>query len=384
MLKFNDVRQFAQYLFEEKRLAHQGAKILTAILQAQSPRLSEIAQQMSGTAESNYKQLQRFLAQVDPQRILLRLFQEEAEFVIGDPTEIPRPQAKRTPYVGTLKDGQTKGFWLLLLATPFRGRALPFSFVTYSSRTIAETKQSRNLYHAQAFANIKDLLGDKPLVLDREFSYLELLKGLVAENVHFVIRLNLGSQPPTFTNDEEERVQFYIAPGQTAIYRRVFYKGAVAVNVIGRWREGLREPLWVMTDLEPERGFAIYLSRMKIEETFRDVKSLLHLDKVMNKQQAAMEKMVALVLLAFSIGVLVGEEIRDELYGVTAEQAPAEAKAIPDKPARYQSRKWRLYSGLFIVLKRKVELSAQQIQQILRAAITYFVELLRYPVRTHV
>ena len=30
-----------------------------------------------------------------------------------------------------------KGFWLLLLATPFRGRAIPCGFLTYSSKTIA-------------------------------------------------------------------------------------------------------------------------------------------------------------------------------------------------------------------------------------------------------
>jgi hypothetical protein len=104
----------------------------------------------------------------------------------------------------------------------------------------------------------------------------------------------------------------------------------------------------------------------------------------MNKQQTAMEKMVALVLLAFSIALVVGEETRDELYGMPTEQAPVDAQLIAGKPARAQSRKWRLYSGLFIVLQQKVELSPQQIQQILRAAIAYFVDLLRYPVRTHV
>lgn len=45
---------------------------------------------------------------------------------------------------------------------------------------------------------LKALLGDKPLVLDREFSYLERLEYLVQVSVNFVIRLHLGSQPPTF------------------------------------------------------------------------------------------------------------------------------------------------------------------------------------------
>ena len=66
--------------------------------------------------------IQRFLRQADPKAALLRLFQADAPFVIGDPTEMPRPQARKTSYVGTLKDGTTRGFWLLLLATPYRGR----------------------------------------------------------------------------------------------------------------------------------------------------------------------------------------------------------------------------------------------------------------------
>ncbi|MEM4203125.1 MAG: hypothetical protein QXS54_03550 [Candidatus Methanomethylicaceae archaeon] len=57
--------------------------------------------------------------------MLWRLFCEQAEYVMGDPTEIERPQALKTAYVGTLKDGKTKGFWILLLATPYRGRAIP-------------------------------------------------------------------------------------------------------------------------------------------------------------------------------------------------------------------------------------------------------------------
>ena len=29
----------------------------------------------------------------------------------------------------------SRGFWLLMLATPFQGRAIPFDFITYSSKT---------------------------------------------------------------------------------------------------------------------------------------------------------------------------------------------------------------------------------------------------------
>jgi hypothetical protein len=48
------------------------------------------------------------------------------------------------------------------------------------------------------FVGIKDLLGKHPLMLDRELSYLKLLLYLVEEQINFVIRLKLGSQPPKF------------------------------------------------------------------------------------------------------------------------------------------------------------------------------------------
>jgi hypothetical protein len=116
---------FAQELFD--RQAVKAARKTLGMLEARSPRLSDISHRMSGSPAANYKAIERFMEQADPKAALQRLFQEDAPFVIGDPTEIKRPQAEKTPYVGTLKDGKTRGFWLLLLATPYRGRAIPFS-----------------------------------------------------------------------------------------------------------------------------------------------------------------------------------------------------------------------------------------------------------------
>ncbi|MGZ6347888.1 MAG: transposase, partial [Anaerolineales bacterium] len=192
-------------------------------------------------------------------------FQEEAEFVIGDPTEMPRPQAKKTAYVGELSDGQSLGYWLLVLATPFRGRAIPFHFVLYSSKIIGAQATSRNQEHFRAFAQIKPWLGERPLVLDREFSYLELLQNLVVEHIHFIIRLKVGLPQVNLIDAQGQPLKLIAQPNQTVIYRQVWYKGLVPVNVIGLWRPGFQTPLWVMTDLEPEKGLAIYLRRMKIE-----------------------------------------------------------------------------------------------------------------------
>ena len=361
MVKYMRMIEFAQQLFERAEVASKAARILQAFLEARSARLTDIAQRMSGNPEAKYKEIQRFLGQVDLKAALLRLFQADALFVMCDPTEFERPQARRTEYVGRLKDGKTRGFWLLVLATPFRGRAIPCHFITYSSKTIRQEATSRNMNHCRALRGIKDLLGEKPLVMDREFSYLELLLNLVAEGVHFIIRLNLGSHPPTLLSKAGRAMELVVSPGQQVVYEGLMYKGQVQVNVIGCWEHGFGEPLWVMTDLAPEQALKLYQQGMKIEESFRDLKSLLGIHKAMNKGQRNMEQVMALAMMAYAIGLLVGEALRDRLHGG------------PDS-----HRKWKLYSGLFILLKHKIRLPSDVIRQALSDVLCAFKSLALY------
>jgi hypothetical protein len=361
MNKFTQILPFVQYLFDEDEMARKAAWIVEGILKGRSPRLSDIAREMSGEEAANYKCLQRFMDRVDPKEALLRLFQSEAPFMIGDPTEMPRPQAKKTDYVGTLSDSETRGYWLLLLAMPYHGRAIPCHFVSYSSKTINREATSRNQYHFAAFAKIKDLLGDKPLVLDREFSYLELLENLVIEDLKFVIRLKVG---PNFCDGEGKPVALTICKGETRPLNKIFYMGKVFVNVIGVWQAGFKEPMWIMTNLKAEDGLAIYLQRMKIEEAFRDMKNLLGLEKLMNKQRNHMEKMVALLLIAYAISLLLGETLRSFLFSEN-------------------NRKQKLYSGLFVLLKLKLNLSPPEYRQVSAQALASFARLTQ-GVRTNV
>jgi hypothetical protein len=85
------------------------------------------------------------------------------------------------------------------------------------------------------------------------------------------------------------------------------------VNLAGVWNEGFANPLWVMTDLDPQKALRIYFNRMKIDESFRDLKSLLGMDQLMHKRQDYLEKMLALVLLIYTIAFLIGEKLRDHL-----------------------------------------------------------------------
>ena len=386
MDKFINNQDFMVELFDDEELAERAGEIGTAILEARSLRLTDIAVKMEGESAAGYKRIQRFLGKADPRTALWRLFQEDAAFVIGDPTEIERPHAWKTEYVGKLKDDKTRGFWALMLATPYRGRAIPCGMVTYSSKTIAQGLDSRNQNHFRAFDGLKDMLGGRPLVLDREFSYLELMLNLFEEQINWVIRLNLRSNPPKFYDDEGKQVAMTISPGETVVLNHVWYMGKVCMNIVGTWKKGLAEPLWVMTNLEAKRGLQIYFARMKIEETYRDLKSLLGMTKLMNKRQVYMEKMVSLLLLTFTIGLLVGEELRDLLYGEPmADDEPVEEKErIPGAPSLKKGKKWKRYSGLFVLLKQKWTLSEEQKNAVLSAALTTFRNLVYPHVRTFV
>jgi hypothetical protein len=380
-MQFIRSAEFMQYLFDRPAVATKAGRIVDGILAAGSARLSDVAAHMPGSCAGNYKAVQRFLAHTDAVAALGRLFQADAEYVIGDATEMPRPEAYRTPYVGKLSDDKTRGFWLLVLATPYRGRALPCHLLSYSSRTIAQGAGSRNLHHWAAFDALKDLLGDKPLVLDRDFSYLELLHYCVHAQVNFVIRLNLRSHPPKLYTAEGREVVLMLGLGQREVYHQVRYRNQVPVNIIGIWRKGMREPLWVMSNLAPERALEIYLGRMKIEEAFRDLKSLLGLDRLMNKTQHNMEQLAALTMIAYAVGLLVGEAVRDALYGPPPLDASDPAPSATRTPAQ---RKWQRYSGLFILLKQKLALGRRRLRQLVAQTLAAFAALVRPAVRTPV
>jgi hypothetical protein len=111
---------------------------------------------------------------------------------------------------------------MLTLATLLRGRAIPFHFMTFSSRTLEDQARSRNLEHFNAIQEIQQLIGSRPTVFDREFSYREPLSSQVDEQVPFVIRLKIGKNVPNFYFDTEQKrpLRLAVAPiNKARIYR---------------------------------------------------------------------------------------------------------------------------------------------------------------------
>lgn len=258
--------------------------------------------------------------------------------------------------MGKLKDGR-RGFWFFV-----RGRAIPFGFSVYSSKTIGDEASSRNLEHWGLLRRLKPLIGDRVLVLDREFSYGDLFEALTSESVKFVVRLNLGSRPPVILDRIGERVSLSLMPGQQLVYRDVCYQGRVRLNLAGRWKRGLDEPLWVATNIDPEEAIRIYEHRMKIDEVFKDLKSLLGLEKIMSKTVENLEKTLALLLLAYAAGLLAGELLRE--IALSPRLRP-------------------VYSGLFILLNADGRLrNALRYQT--KTLKELFGSLAGYPVPSHV
>ncbi len=353
-LTLGEAKSFTAVLFDRKDQAEKAARIINGIQEAQSPRISDIACAMEGDMRANYKMIERFLSVADTKEALNRLYYEPTPFVIGDPTEIERLQAKKTAYVGKLKDGKKRGFNLFPLGFPYHSRVIPFHSITYSSKTISsKAGNSRNWEHRRAFRRLKELIGNVPMVLDREFSYESLLEDCLYEEVKFVIRLNLASGV-NFTDKDGDPIALTIEKEKTVIHKGVYYKGnrKIQVNLVGYWQGGFKEPLWIITNLDnPEGALEIYKSRMKIEESFKDLKSLLNLDKIMNKSQKYLEKMIDMVMLAYAIGLLIGESIRETTY---------------------KGKKAKNYSGLFIFLKHFQHIATATISAAIASALALF------------
>ena len=371
MYKFIRIQRFAKELFENDKQVSKASRIMLGILKAQSPRISQVAEHMPGNKAANYKMIQRFLKTTDLKTPLQRFFDGGAEFVIGDPTEMERANARKTAYVGKLPEVGQLGFWLLTLATPFRGRALPCNFITYSSATLGSESTSRNIEHQRVIGEIQSAIGDRPVVLDREFSYLGLFKYLSDCQMQFVIRLNQGSKPPKFYYDKHklDELTLFVAPdAEPKIYRDIYYKGEVKVNVIGFWKSGMAKPLWVITNIDPEKALEIYLQRMKNEMKFRDLKSIFQLDTIMNKSKLYLDQMIALMLITYAIAVLIGEAIRDVRYAsISVDQLDLHLQ--PDVPKHSH---WYSFSGLFVLLRQKRRLRHEILRKIVSKAFAFF------------
>ena len=77
----------------------------------------------------------------------------------------------------------------------------------------------------------------------------------------------------------------------------------------------------------------MYLQRMKIDATFRDLKDLLGLERRMNRSQESMEKMVALLYQAPHGGESEGLPVRAAAFGESPDPPEPASPAPPAIPS---------------------------------------------------
>ena len=239
-----------------------------------------------------------------------------------------RPWSHKTPWVGRVRSGKRRGYWVLVLGFPWQGRVLPCFILRFSSQTLQQQGRSRNMEHMQAVDRLRQVLGDKPLMLDREFGYTEFLQYLTCRGVQYVIRLNTRAH---IDDAQGRRLTLLLARGETKVWRNVWYRGEVAVHVAGTWVPDAPEPLFVVTSIDPWRAVRLYLTRMTIEASFRDLKNLLRMDDNMSRSERIVDLLLWIALLAYALVVWVGEFVRDHV--LTHWERPR-------------------YSGCFVLLRR--------------------------------
>lgn len=289
------------------------SRLLQAYLKIRILRISSLANALQGSYEANYKATQRLLNSINQDELgeaLLGLSGNYFESFIADYTELERRDARRTGYVGYLKDGITRGAGLLSLSIPYKGRALPIAATEYSSAIIAQDKSSKPILLYSLLDQLVPILAGKILIGDREFCSEENFRFLLMHGIGFAIRLKVGRYDVIITRNGGKKVNYSLKKGQIKCWRNIYYKGKIKANLVGFWDPKYTAPLYVITTIDPKKAIGLYKLRMKIEESFRDVKSKLGIKKIMTKTRGNFIKLILFSLLAYALALLIGESLR--------------------------------------------------------------------------
>jgi len=171
---------------------------------------------------------------------------EDVALVVIDPT-----------YLKELVDG----ILVAGLLVPGLRRCVPLYWEHFNWRKMEERENglySRNLFQRRFIRRLKELVYPRKLVIiaDREFGRLSFLKALKKAGISWVIRVPKNGYPPRIG----EHILFQ-EPGHDE-----------------PWLLSFRLPSGY--DLDPVK---LYSLRMRIEETFRDAKSLLAMRTLLNR-----------------------------------------------------------------------------------------------------
>jgi hypothetical protein len=92
----------------------------------------------------------------------------------------------------------------------------------------------------------------------------------------------------------------------------------------------------------------------------------------MNKSQTSLEKMIAMVMLAYAMSLIIGEAIRDVQY---AHIEPQDFNLL-QIPEGEKSARWFLFSGPFLLIKQRYRLPSATLIAIENFSLLIFSSLI--------
>jgi hypothetical protein len=206
------------------------------------------------------------------------------------------------------------GYKAIVVAIPFRMRAIPIYWHVYSNEQIQSlVYKSHNTLVWNFLHDVKKVqhqaLGRRRRfvwVFDRGFADVKLMIRLKTWKVGFIIRVcrNVGIQ-----------VEGYV--GQLGQFQRrgyfeniVYHKDKrIRVNLYCAWYEGYDEPMLLVSN-QACNLLLLYSQRMKIEEAFRDLKSLFGFRSLVltDDSQSRLELLWLMCVMSMGLSFLLYEK----------------------------------------------------------------------------
>jgi hypothetical protein len=244
-----------------------------------------------------------------------------------DISDVAKEYAEKMEYLATVRDGSkqgelVQGYWLLgVVGADVKGERLtPLLMNLYSQK--ADDFESENTQILTAIDQIKSVVGNRGIwAIDRGGDRRHLLDGLLERSCQFVVRLtgarNLKDARGKMQNSLvmakamhcSETIEIEVEEQGERKHRRV-QLGCKRVKLPKRdeWLmlvviKGFGEKpmllLTTVTNQSPHGILEIYLTRWKIEESYRFLKSSYHIEDIRVRSYVGLRNTTALVMAAF-------------------------------------------------------------------------------------
>ena len=277
------------------------AKIVCAAMKNNFLSLAELARSIKSPAKPRHriKQLARFLA--NPRIAPYTLQSAVASFIFPDTP---------LPHIVAVDWTEFRGFMCLVAGRVAHGRAIPFLVTTYQK---GAPSLSQNEHEETFFHILKNTLRGKKFVVvcDRGFGYRRLIMLLCRLGIRFVIRVK-GATRVRHNGVEAAVKELFSGVGSGICIAE--YGGEEIRVVYGRKR-GAKEAWYLLTNcsVSAEEALRIYYKRMRIEETFRDLKwagGVMGMGRLKMRKERNLQMLLSVVMLVYWLLMLLGERIR--------------------------------------------------------------------------